>query len=56
MELNCDLAERTKLSFLSLPIKMGALEEIRSVTESQRAAFVFYTRKLLCKFVTPHYK
>ena len=39
-ELNWVLVGWTKFSFLSLPIKMGALEEIRSVIEDERAVFV----------------
>lgn len=34
IELNWVLVAWTKLSFLSLPIKMGALEEVRSVIDN----------------------
>ena len=45
--------EWTKFSFLSLSIKIVALEEIRSVVENQRAAFVFHTREYHVNFQIP---
>lgn len=45
--------EWTKFSFLSLSIKIAALEEIRSVVENQRAAFVFHTREYHVNFQIP---